>query len=93
MVTPRDFALDALSQFPWLRDVIQRLPRLLRPKINEYSHVFAIDESGNVVSSPHNPEGSYHGVTGALEFDGRLYVSSLFEGRLGRIDLILERIF
>ena len=93
MGAPRDFALDELAQFPWFREVIQSLPRLLRPTINEHSYFFAIEESGNIVSSLQDPEGSYHGVTGALEYEGWLYVSSLFEGRLGRIDLTLKGIF
>jgi len=89
---PRDFALDELAQFPWFREVIQSLPRLLRPTINEHSYFFAIEESGNIVSSLQDPEGSYHGVTGALEYDGRLDVSGLFEGRLGRLAVIIEAI-
>ena len=45
------------------------------------------------MSSLQDPNGSYHGVTGALEFNGWLYVSSLFEDRLGRLDLALQGTF
>ena len=87
LVAPRDATLDALSRFPWLREIIQRLPRSIRPAIRKYSHVFAIDESGNIISSLQDPSGSYHSITGALELDDWLYVSSLLESKLGRLDL------
>ena len=90
LVTPRDSTLDALSKFPWLREIIQRLPRSIRPAIRKYSHVFAIDESGNIISSLQDPSGSYHSITGALELDDWLYVSSLLESKLGRLDLSQE---
>ena len=93
LVAPRSFIIDALSQFPWVREIIQRLPSIFRPTIERYSHVFAIDEFGNIVSSLQDPNGSYQGVTGALEFNGWLYVSSLFEDRLGRLDLSSQETF
>ena len=65
----------------------------MRPTVDRYSHVFAIDEFGNIMSSLQDPKGSYHGVTGALEFNGWLYVSSLFEDRLGRLDPASQRTF
>ena len=66
---------------------------MFRPTIKRYSHVFAIDEFGNIVSSLQDPNGSYHGVTGALDLDGWLYVSSLFEDRMGCLDLALQGTF
>ena len=45
------------------------------------------------MSSFQDASGSYHGVTGALEFNGWLNVSSLFEDRLRRLDLAMEGTF
>ena len=42
------------------------------------------------MSSLKDVSGSDHGVRGALEFSGWLYVSSLFEDRLGRLHLAME---
>ena len=82
LVSPRSAALDALSEFPTLRKVVQRLPAFMRPQAQHFGHVVAIDDSGNVVHNLQDPLGMYGQTTGALEVGGKLYVSSLHETAL-----------
>ncbi len=87
LVAPRDDLLDSLSQFPLLRKVAQRLPSFMRPRMKKFGHVFAINGNGGIITSLQDPQASYYAVTGALEVDRWLYISSLFENKLARLNL------
>jgi sugar lactone lactonase YvrE len=93
LVSPRSKALDDLSGSPFLRKILQRFPAFMRPQAVAYSHVFAMNGDGDVLTSLQDPEGTYHTNTGALETDNWLYVSSLHADNLARIswqDIDLE---
>ena len=85
LVSPRSKPLDLLSDYPNLRKVIQRLPEFLRPKAQNYGHIIAINDAGEVVFNLQDPKGIYGQTTGALEVDDKIYVSSLHETALGMI--------
>jgi sugar lactone lactonase YvrE len=85
LVSPRSTALDALSASPFIRKIVQRLPAILRPKAQLYSHVFAMNGDGEVLISLQDPNGEYHTNTGALETNDWLYISSLHAKNLARI--------
>lgn len=85
LVAPRKALLDAVSSSSFLRKVIHRLPPAMRPKPDQYGHVFAIDAEGQVLLSLQDPEAGYHTNTGVLETDNWLYISSLHAENLGRI--------
>ena len=86
LVSPRNQLLDRVSSLPMLRKIVQRLPNILQPQAENYSHVFAIDKDGNVLNSLQDPEGYYHTNTGALESEQWLYISSLHADDLARIN-------
>jgi sugar lactone lactonase YvrE len=93
LVSPRSKALDDLSGSPFLRKIVQRFPAFMRPQAVAYSHVFAMNGDGDVLTSLQDPEGTYHTNTGALETDNWLYISSLQADNLARIswqDIDLE---
>ena len=71
---------------PILRKIVYRLPDSLQPQAQHYSHVFAIDGDGKVVTSLQDPEGHYHTNTGALESEQWLYISSLQAADFARIN-------
>lgn len=75
--SPRSASLDNLSNSPFLRKVVQRLPASLRPKAKGYGHVIKINEQGKVISDLQDPSGSYPLTTGVLETADMLYISSL----------------
>ncbi len=82
LVSPRSEVLDSLSNHPYVRKMIQRLPSFIRPQAKNYGHVIAIDSRGNVVENLQDPAGSYAQVTGAAEVAGRIYLSSLHENAI-----------
>ena len=77
LVSPRNKMLDAVSDKPFIRKMIQRLPQFLRPKATFYSHLIAFDDAGNIVENMQDPSGHYPTNTGALETANGLFVSSL----------------
>jgi sugar lactone lactonase YvrE len=86
LVAPRDAKLDALSDKPFLRKVVQRLPAFLRPTAVPSSHVIAIDGEGNVLSSLQDPAAAYAAMTGVCETGQRLYLTRLFGHHLPYIE-------
>ena len=86
LVAPRDAKLDALSDKPFLRKVVQRLPAFLRPAAVPSSHVIAIDGEGNVLSSLQDPAAAYAAMTGVCETGQRLYLTRLFGQHLPYIE-------
>ena len=86
LVSPRNQLLDSVSSVPLVRKIVQRLPAFMRPATEHYSHVFAIDEEGNVITSLQDPNGQHHTNTGALESEQWLYISSLHAPNLARIN-------
>lgn len=86
LVAPRDAKLDALSDRPLLRKIVQRLPAFLRPKAIPSSHLVAITGDGDVLLSLQDPSATYPAVTGACETGQRLYLTRLFGHDLPYID-------
>lgn len=86
LVSPRNQLLDNVSALPILRKIVHRLPDSLQPQAQHYSHVFAIDGDGKVVTSLQDPNGHYHTNTGALESEQWLYISSLQAADFARIN-------
>jgi sugar lactone lactonase YvrE len=80
---PRNPAADGLSQKPFMRTVLLRMPRSLLPVGNPYAHVFAFDESGHVTEDLQDPSGAYPETTGATETADRLYIHSLHAPVIG----------
>lgn len=83
LVSPRNDMADKLSNKPFLRKIIWRLPAFMRPQALHYSHLIRIDARGQIVTSWQDPSGSYPLVTGAVAVEGRLYLSSLGASKLG----------
>jgi len=79
---PRNNLLDKLSAKPWLRKVIQRLPALLRPKAVPASHVIAFNGDGEILMNMHDPNARFPTLTGVLETQRSLYLTSLFGHKL-----------
>lgn len=80
---PRNPAADGLSDKPFVRKILLRLPRFLLPLGKPYGHVFAFDESGKVVEDLQDPSGAYPETTGATETADRLYIHSLHAHSIG----------
>ncbi len=85
LVSPRNALLDKLSDQPFLRKVLQRLPAFLRPQAIAYGHIISVDGDGKVVEDLQDPNGSYPINTSVAETEDYLYIGSLVAPALGRL--------
>lgn len=85
LVSPRNALLDNLSDKPFMRKLIQRMPAFLRPKAKSYGHIIAVDKAGKVVKDLQQPNGSYPMITSVIETEDYLYIGSLVAPGLGRL--------
>jgi len=76
-VAPRNGLVDKLSDKPWLRKVIQRFPASLRPKAVPASHVIAFNGEGEILMNMHDPGARFPMLTGVLETERSLYLTTL----------------
>ena len=82
LAAPRNALLDKLSGRPWLRKVVQRLPAAVRPKAEPSSHVVAFNADGQVLMDMQDPDARFPTLTGVLETQRSLYLTTLFGHRL-----------
>lgn len=86
LVAPRNKMLDDLSDSPFLRKMVQRLPASIRPRAEPSSHVIAIDGDGRVLMNLQDSRLKYPTLTGVCETTQSLYLTTLFGNRIGRLD-------
>ena len=83
---PRIALLDSLSDRPWLRKILHRIPSALQPKPKRHPFVLGLDVDGNVVHNLQDADGARFSMTTSAEQVGDwLYVGSLSEPNWGRI--------
>ncbi len=80
---PRNPSADSLSDRPFMRKLLLRLPRSVLPLGEPYGHIFAIDEDGHVTADLQDPSGAYPETTSATETAERLYIQSLHAHAIG----------
>ncbi len=85
LVSPRNSLLDGLSEYPFWRKVIQRLPSWMRPKAERFGQVIAVNEAGQLVDHWADQSSRYGFITGALLDGDWMYLSSLHEDSLARV--------
>ena len=83
LTKPRSHLIDKLSNQPFARSVVLRLPRFTWPVPKAYGHVIAFDDSGKVVDDLQDPTGAYPETTSATEVDGKLFIQSLHAHAMG----------
>ncbi len=85
LTSPRSEAFDKLSQRPFVRKMMQRLPASMRPAAQNYGLVVNFGLDGHVLNVLQDPSGAYPLTTGAYDAgDGWLYISSLSADTIGR---------
>jgi len=87
LVSPRNALLDALSQWPFIRNVIQRLPSWMRPKAERLGQIIVVNEAGELVNHYADQTGRFGFVTGGYLTEEWLYLSSLHEESLARLKI------
>jgi sugar lactone lactonase YvrE len=84
--SPRDRVLDfLLPRHPALRRLVWRLPEALHPKPRRTVRVQAYDDAGTLVHDLNGKHEEFHMVTGVREHEGRVWVGSLHEPKVGVI--------
>lgn len=87
LYSPRVPALDALAPYPFLRKVVLRIPRVLQPQPAPEGFVLALGEDGRVQAVLRDAgAGAYAPVTSVRERGGVLWLGSLKERGVGRLD-------
>ena len=86
LAAPRNRLLDQISDRPFMRKIVQRLPAFLRPKAVPSSHVIAFDGDGEILMNLHDAGARFPTLTGVLEVDDALYLTTLFGDQLPRLD-------
>ena len=83
---PRNSLLDNLSDKPWLRKVVQRLPAAVRPQAVPSSHVIAFNGDGEILMNMHDPRARFPMLTGVLETPQSLFLTTLVGHQLPVIE-------
>jgi sugar lactone lactonase YvrE len=86
LVSPRVGMVDSLSESPTIRSIGAGLPGFMRPGPKDYSHVIAINQKGQVIYNLQDPDGGYPMISSAREAENYLYLGSLTEKSIGRIN-------
>ncbi|MDH5371927.1 MAG: strictosidine synthase, partial [Acidimicrobiia bacterium] len=76
-----------LARSPLLTRIAARLPDSMQPAPSRHAAVFGIDGTGEVVHNLQDPAGRYAVITSARVHGEHLYMGSLHESAVGRIEL------
>jgi len=85
LIAPRVELVDRLADKPFIRKVVQRLPAIVRPRAEPYSHVIAINGDGVVLMNLQDPQAPFPALTGVLETSDALYLTTLFGQQLPKL--------
>lgn len=85
LISPRNPLVDKLSDKPFVRKVIQRMPAFVRPKPERYGHIIAIDGNGKVLQDLQDPNTNYPQNSSVTETKDYLYIGSLSAPVIGRL--------
>ena len=85
LISPRNKLVDDLSEKPFLRKMIQRMPKFIRPKATAYGHIIAIDGNGKVLKDLQDPKTGYPQNTSLTETKEFLYIGSLISPVVARL--------
>ncbi len=86
LVSPRSSLLDSLSERPFWRTVIARLPAFLQLKPAVRAHVVGLDLEGKVIEQYQDPSAKAFGpVTSVIEHNGALYLGSLSDSAIAHV--------
>lgn len=88
LFTVRKPLIDFAHPYPWLKSLVARLPPSLRPKPKKHGFVVELDREGQVLQTLQDPGGTVvHTVTSVEEVGGFLYLGTLVDRRLARLQI------
>ncbi len=89
LASPRKWVVDSIiSPSVWLKKFLMVAPQWMRPKPTLYGIIIKVDSKGEIIGSYHDPSGEHlHTITNVVEYDGYLYIGSLFNDCVGLFEL------
>ena len=87
MISPRNTLLERLSNRPFLRKMIARVPPRLMPKPKNHSFILGVDNNGIIRYDLQDPSGGFAQITSIQQYGDILYIGSLMEPAIGTFDL------
>jgi sugar lactone lactonase YvrE len=87
LASPRVAIAERLLPHPMIRRLAAALPTSLQPQPLRYSLVSLVDGDGHVLRTIHGPAGRYTMLTGVRQHGDTLWLGSLTERGIGRIQL------
>lgn len=88
---PRNGLLDSLSEQPFLRKALMRLPKFVQPEPEKMAFVLAFDLAGNVVHNlQYRGADAYAPITNVEQVGDQLYFGSLAADGIGHMALPLN---
>ncbi|MEL6863734.1 MAG: SMP-30/gluconolactonase/LRE family protein [Bacteroidota bacterium] len=87
LISPRRASLDQIMDKPFLRKIIVRLPKSLRPAPERYGFILGLDQNGQIKYNLQDPNGKYAQISSVQQFGDKLYLGSLAENGVGVFDL------
>lgn len=86
LYAPRNAMLDAMSDQPWLRKIVYRLPEFLQPAAAHRAHVLGLALDGSVVHDLQDAgKHAFAPVTSVQQVGDMLYLGSLSQPAIARI--------
>lgn len=85
--SPRLAMLERLLPYPRVRQLVAKVPERLQPQPKRYGLVALVDGDGRVLRTLHGPAGSYLFITGVRQHGSTLWLGSLTENAVARVDL------
>ncbi len=84
----RNEQVDTMHKYPWLKDLVAKLPENFKPTPEPYGLAVALSDQGDVLTSLHDPTGNHlQEITSVNPHGGDLYFGSLHNDRIGRLSL------
>ncbi len=85
IVSPRQQALDDISNSVFLKNVIAKMPKFMQPAPVHYGFVLGIDGNGTVIHNLQDPSSKFSENTSVQQVGNDIYIGSLYESGIGRM--------
>jgi hypothetical protein len=85
--SPRVAIFEKLLPYPRVRQLVAAAPERLQPQPRRYGLVALVDGDGAVLRTLHGPAGTYTMITGVRQHGDTLWLGSLTEAAVARVEL------
>ncbi|MFK7978601.1 MAG: SMP-30/gluconolactonase/LRE family protein [Saprospiraceae bacterium] len=87
IVSPRQQALDDISNSVFLKNVVAKMPKFMQPGPVHYGFVLGIDSNGKIVHNLQDPSSKFSENTSVQQVGNVIYIGSLYENGIARMSI------